>query len=85
MLDGTLHDIINGIKDFDNCALGLIPFGTGNDFAEAAGIPLDPVKAAEIIAFRAPQKIDYIELSSGLRSINSVGMGIDPGILGLEI
>lgn len=79
--DGTLHDIINGIKDFDNCALGLIPFGTGNDFAEAAGIPLNPVKAAEIIAFRAPQKIDYIELSSGLRSINSVGMGIDVEIL----
>ena len=79
--DGTLHDLINGIQDFDNCALGLIPLGTGNDFAEAAGIPLDAKAAAEIIAFREPQPIDFIQLSSGLRSINAVGMGIDVDVL----
>lgn len=79
--DGTLHDIINGFNDFENCALGLIPFGTGNDFAESAGIPIDVKAAAEIIAFREPQTIDYIQLSSGLRSINSVGMGIDVDVL----
>lgn len=79
--DGTLHDIINGFKDFENCSLGLIPFGTGNDFAEGAGIPLDPVKAAEIIAYSEPRPIDFIELASGLRSINSVGMGIDVDVL----
>ena len=79
--DGTLHDLINGIKDFDNCALGLIPLGTGNDFAASAGIPTDVKAAAEIIAFRDPQFIDYIQLSSGLRSINAVGMGIDVDVL----
>lgn len=79
--DGTLHDIINGFHDFENCYLGLIPSGTGNDFAEGAGIPFDTKKAAEIIAYRAPQPVDFIELSSGLRSINSVGMGIDVDVL----
>ena len=79
--DGTLHEIINGFCDFENCSLGLIPSGTGNDFAEGAGIPFDTKKAAEIIAYRAPQPIDFIELSSGLRSINSVGMGIDVDVL----
>lgn len=79
--DGTLHDIINGFNDFENCSLGLIPLGTGNDFAESAGIPLNAKAAAEIIAFRAPQPIDYIQLSSGLRSINAVGMGIDVDVL----
>lgn len=79
--DGTLHDILNGFKNFDNCALGLIPFGTGNDFAAAAGIPKDAKKAAEIIAYKAPKKIDFIELSTGLRSINSVGTGLDADIL----
>ena len=79
--DGTLHEIINGFCDFENCSLGLIPLGTGNDFAECAGIPLEVKKAAEIIAFRAPKPIDFIELSSGLRSINSVGMGIDVDVL----
>ncbi|MDE7083471.1 MAG: diacylglycerol kinase family lipid kinase [Clostridia bacterium] len=79
--DGTLHDILNGFKNFDRCSLGLIPFGTGNDFAATAQIPHDAKRAAEIIAFKAPKNIDFIELSSGLRSINSVGMGIDADIL----
>lgn len=79
--DGTLHDVINGIRNFDNCSVGLIPVGTGNDFAESAGIPLSPRHAAEIIAFRAPEHVDFIELSSGLRSINAVGMGIDVDVL----
>lgn len=79
--DGTLHDIINGFKNFDNCALGLIPFGTGNDFAAAAKIPKDVKKAAQIIAYKAPKSIDFIELASGLRSVNAVGTGIDVDIL----
>lgn len=79
--DGTLHEVINGIKNFEKCSLGLIPSGTGNDFAEAAGIPKDIKKAAQIIAFRAPENIDYIELSNGLKSINAVGMGIDVDVL----
>lgn len=79
--DGTLHDILNGFKDFENNALGIIPLGTGNDFAECAGIPLNPEKAAELIVNTAPSPIDFIELSSGLRSLNSVGMGIDVDVL----
>ena len=31
--DGTLHEALNGIADFENCNLGLVPAGTGNDFA----------------------------------------------------
>ena len=79
--DGTLHEILNGFENFEDNALGLIPLGTGNDFAAAAGIPLDVKQAAEIIAFRAPSGIDYIQLSSGLRSLNVVGMGIDVEVL----
>ena len=67
--DGTLHEVLNGISDFEKCSLGLIPSGTGNDFAVAAGIPKDVKKAAEIIALRAPSNIDYIELTNGLKSI----------------
>ena len=79
--DGTLHDVINGFKDFENFDLGLIPFGTGNDFAEGAGIPLNHIEAAETIIYGRTRNIDFIELSSGLRSINSVGMGIDVDVL----
>lgn len=79
--DGTLHEIINGLDDPSKHSLGLIPMGTGNDFAAAARIPQNPKLAAEIIAFLPPKKIDYIQLSSGLRSINAVGMGIDVDVL----
>lgn len=79
--DGTLHEVLNGIKDTGKCTLGLIPLGSGNDFACAVHIPTDVKSAAENIAFRAPTAIDYIELDGGLRSINAVGMGIDVDVL----
>ena len=79
--DGSLHDLLNGIEDFENTTLGLIPLGTGNDFAECAHIPNNAKKAAEIIVRNKPQKIDFIELESGLRSLNAVGMGIDVDVL----
>ena len=79
--DGTLHEVINGVKDFENCQIGLIPLGTGNDFAESANIPNDPKRAAEIIAFKAARPIDFIELDNGLRSVNAIGMGIDVDVL----
>lgn len=79
--DGTLHDVLNGFVDFENNSLALIPFGTGNDFAVSAKIPLNVKKAATLITENQPKKIDFIEFSSGLRSINAVGMGIDVDVL----
>jgi YegS/Rv2252/BmrU family lipid kinase len=79
--DGTLHEILNGITYVDRCVLGIIPIGDLNDFANAANVPEDVKHAAEIIAFKAPSHIDYIQLSSGLRSINAVGAGMDVDIL----
>ena len=79
--DGTLHEVLNGIVNTEKCNLGLIPLGSGNDFAETAHVPLDAEEAAKIIAFRSPTMIDYIELDNGLRSINAVGMGIDVDVL----
>lgn len=79
--DGTLHEVLGGISGFERCALGLIPCGTGNDFAVAAKIPKNIDKAAKLIAEGTPRPIDHIELSNGLRSINAVGMGIDVDVL----
>lgn len=79
--DGTLHEVINGINDIENCTLGLIPMGTGNDFADTIKIPKNPISAAKTIITNTPTPIDYIELSNGLRSINAVGTGIDVDVL----
>jgi len=36
--DGTIHEVINGIVDFEKVQLGIIPAGSGNDFARGTGI-----------------------------------------------
>jgi len=35
--DGTLHEVVNGVLETDT-VVGLIPYGTGNDFARALGL-----------------------------------------------
>ena len=40
--DGTINEVVNGITDFDKVCLGVIPTGTGNDFARNLGIKGTP-------------------------------------------
>ncbi len=79
--DGTLHEVLNSFVDFENNSLGIIPLGTGNDFAESARIPANVKKAARLIVQNAPRAIDYVEFENGLRSLNAFGMGIDVDVL----
>ena len=78
--DGTLHDVLNAYVNFES-PLGIIPLGTGNDFAESAHIPTHIKKAAELIISNPPRPIDYIQFESGLRCLNAFGMGIDVDVL----
>lgn len=39
--DGTVNLAVNGIQDFENTRIGLIPTGSGNDFALGVGIKKD--------------------------------------------
>lgn len=78
--DGTLHDILNGLEDPSKCALGLIPCGTGNDFAECLGIPMDAECAIEKIIDHEAKPIDYLEVG-GERCMNVAGIGMDVDVL----
>lgn len=40
--DGTMNEVINGIKNFDKVRFGLIPTGSGNDMARGLGITGTP-------------------------------------------
>ena len=77
--DGTLNEVLNGI-DPEKVNLGLIPCGTGNDFAAAAKIPLDTEKALDIILNDSPKSTDYM-VCGVVRGINVIGTGIDVDIL----
>lgn len=78
--DGTLHEIINGFHSFDKANLGLIPCGTGNDFATTANLPKNPVKAIELIVNNKPVYTDYMQMP-GVRGMNIIGAGLDVEVL----
>lgn len=78
--DGTLHEVINGFKNFDKVSLGLIACGTGNDFAAAIGIPSDPVKALDLIIDGTPKYTDFMQMPT-VRGLNIIGMGVDVDVL----
>ena len=78
--DGTLNEVLNGLTDPARPRLGLIPCGSGNDFAAAAGIPRDPAAALALILDGEAKPTDYMECA-GVRGINAIGTGIDVDIL----
>lgn len=79
--DGTLSEVLNGLPDPSAVNIGLIPCGTGNDFAASAKIPLKPAAAAELILSGSPRPTDYLQTDAGIRGINIIGTGIDVDVL----
>ena len=77
--DGTLNEVLNGLEDPARVRLGIIPCGSGNDFAAVAGIPDTPRGAVETLCGPA-RYTDYMECGS-VRGINAIGTGIDVDIL----
>jgi YegS/Rv2252/BmrU family lipid kinase len=55
--DGTVGSVAGRLVGADN-ALGVLPLGTGNDFARALGIPLGPRRAADLIATGGVSSVD---------------------------
>jgi diacylglycerol kinase (ATP) len=80
--DGSVHEAVNGImRAGNNAALGVIPTGTGNDFAKACDISLNWEHATELLADRikaqrAPRKIDVGQFNDRFFG-NGAGVGLD--------
>jgi diacylglycerol kinase (ATP) len=59
--DGTLNEALNGVAAagaLEATTFGVIPLGTGNDFASVLGLPDDAVGAAERIAAGQERRVD---------------------------
>ncbi len=80
--DGSVHEAVNGIMQAGaNAQLGVIPTGTGNDFAKACSIPLDWELATRQLADRLlrgdePRCID-VGCMNGRYFANGAGIGFD--------
>jgi YegS/Rv2252/BmrU family lipid kinase len=59
--DGTVHEVINGlmqVPEKGRPALGIVPLGSGNDFAHILGIPEDPAQALQSAIAGQPHALD---------------------------
>jgi diacylglycerol kinase (ATP) len=62
--DGTVHRAVNVLAAVPGAPpLGIIPLGTGNDFARTLDLPLDPLAAADAIETGHVRSLDAIEVS----------------------
>jgi YegS/Rv2252/BmrU family lipid kinase len=80
--DGSVHEAVNGILRAEKPArLGVIPTGTGNDFAKACAIPLDWEHATEQLATRLVTNEPYRQIDIGRMNdryfANGAGIGFD--------
>jgi len=82
--DGTINEVINGIRHFDKVTLGYIPTGSSNDFSRAQRLPKDPVKALNIILdgkHLRPVDIGIMNYQQKKRNfIVSTGIGFDAAV-----
>jgi len=55
--DGTVGAVAGRLVGANNL-LGILPLGTGNDFARSIGVPINPERAARTIATGQPAEVD---------------------------
>lgn len=85
--DGTLHEAVNGLVLAGwRGSLGVIPAGTGNDFARNSGLPLRADQAMAGIGHWVPRPVDLGRIrftdQSGIARerlfLNAVSLGVSP-------
>ncbi len=85
--DGTVHEIVNAMMNSgrEGIKLGVIPLGTGNDFAYALGISNDLPNAVQNIYRGQTQIVDLavVEDDKGRRRYfeNNMGVGFDANVV----
>jgi YegS/Rv2252/BmrU family lipid kinase len=85
--DGTVHEVVNGLMQVPEDRrpmLGVVPVGSGNDFAHAAGVPLKPDHALLHALKGEPQLVDIGVLRDGRGREeywdNTLGIGFDTAV-----
>lgn len=82
--DGTVHEVVNGlmqIPEKKRPIMGVVPVGSGNDFAHAIGIPMQSDRALAHALNGEPSTVDIGLMTdeNGRQEYfdNSVGIGFD--------
>jgi len=82
--DGTVHEVVNGLMQVppeSRPALGIVPLGSGNDFAHILGLPADPGEALLSAVNGQPHSLDVGSMRDENDRLeyfnNTMGMGFD--------
>lgn len=73
--DGTARKVAIGIKDSD-ALFGLLPIGTGNDFAKMLGLSSSFLENLNVLASLKTKPLDLIQFNNSY-FINTLGLGFD--------
>ncbi len=78
--DGTIHEVVNGLAGSD-VALGLLPMGTMNVFANELGIPSNDIERCwEIIQTERTRLVD-LPTANGKHFVQLAGVGLDAQVV----
>jgi YegS/Rv2252/BmrU family lipid kinase len=82
--DGTVHEVVNGLMQLPEAKrpiLGVVPVGSGNDFAHAIGVPLQSDRALAHALGGQPSAVDVGVMTDdhGRKEYfdNTLGIGFD--------
>jgi len=76
--DGSLHAVVSALyrrNELSGRTIGILPLGTGNDFARHAHIPLEPGEAARVVLAGRGRPTDLIVDEVGEIVVNNVHVG----------
>jgi YegS/Rv2252/BmrU family lipid kinase len=76
--DGSLHAVVQSLHQRNDLAgrtLGLLPLGTGNDFARGGGVPLEITEAADLVLRGDARPVDLIVDDRDQVVVNNVHAG----------
>ncbi len=77
--DGSLHVLVKRLwrrGELADVPIGLVPLGTGNDFARYLDLPLDPAEAADAVLRGRPRRLDLLCSDGGTGIVvNAVHLG----------
>jgi len=74
--DGTVNQIVNNFRDIPHLQFGIIPLGSGNGLANAAGIPKKPLQALNLIFDGTAKYTDAFTVNNHFSCMLS-GIGFD--------
>lgn len=92
--DGTFSEVIDGLlkssKDLSKVNVGLIPFGTGNDWGRYWGLDKNVKNSVKVLAKEVIKKVDVGRINYKISDksvtryfINAYGLGFDAKVLAL--